>query len=69
MAHDWLKNYLRAYTAKAESCTFFGVPITEFDRDELLGVVVHAYEGMDRDHKSTAQFINAMTALRKAAGL
>ena len=53
------------WSSKTQGMTFFGVPIQELSRDELMAVVGHLADQVEQErkrHRSTVDFLKAASA-------
>jgi hypothetical protein len=60
------KSFVERNLEKAKGSQFFGVPIDEMTRDELIACCVAGWQGQDEQRKEHARRLDFLGSLRRA---
>lgn len=63
-----VQKFLQEWSSKTQGMTFFGVPVHELSREELLAVVGHLADQIEQEqkrHRSTVDFLKAASAVSR----
>ena len=60
------RKFVESNLKKAEGCRFFGVPIEDLSRDELIACAVAGWEGQEeqrKQHRHSLDFIRTLKGI------